>query len=102
MLGTELTSPELQYGAFALCVVILGLCALMYRSNQQERKDFQQERKLLGQKIDAKEQLYVDRVQMSDRLMADHTEAMNRLSEALEVRPCLVGDRVFRKSKDQS
>lgn len=95
MLATDLMNPELQYGAFGLCVLILAFCVALWKSNQHERRE-------LGKVIDDKERRIDTLSDRNAMLLSQNTLAMNRLSEALEVRPCLAGDRVFNRKKGES
>ena len=90
MIANEaLTVPSLQYGAFALCVLMLGFAALLWKSNRDDRKE-------LGGLIGRKDAQILELTRDNAELLRSNTQAMRELAEALRARPCLSDDRVFR------
>ena len=76
--GLEKLSGVLQFGA-------LGLCAYMVYDQRIERKAQRDERIELVTSLRAKE---IE----NKKLLEKFIDATNRLSEALEDKPCLLGD----------
>lgn len=76
--GLREVSGILQFGA-------LGLCAYMVYDQRLERKQHREERKELVQSLQTKEH-------ENKMLIENFTAATNRLAEALEDKPCLIGD----------
>jgi len=95
MMADSVLNPELQYGAFGLCVMLVGLVVLLQVRSEGERKE-------LGRRLDTKDKEIKAEIEAKNQSIVDltikTTTALNRLTEALEVRPCLMGDRVFRQT----
>ena len=85
-----LTVPSLQYGAFAICVVLAGICLVLIKVLMDQVKAAREERDRLGKTIGEKDAQILE-------LVTRNIAAYNRLTEALLSKPCLAGDRSLHK-----
>lgn len=87
--ANALLEPQLQYGAFGLCILLVGVVLWLVVRGEKERGD-------LGARLDNRARAYEQLVARLTSIADNALAAINRLSDALEVRPCLKGDRAFR------
>lgn len=91
---SDLAIPSLQYGAFALCVILVGLCLVLIKVLMTQIDAARTERNALGEAIGKKDEEILKLTKLC-------ISAYNRLTEALLSKPCLTGDRALQKPFDK-